>query len=61
MGRCASTVKREAAGGAFPQGGFADRGCKKKRAPARREPDGKNITVTSENGVTEFTFTLTIA
>ena len=58
MGRCASTVKREAAGGAFPQGGFADRGCKKKRAPARV---GKNVTVTSENGVTEFTFTLTIA
>ena len=30
-------------------------------SPPGRSPDGTNIAVTSENGVTEFTFTLMLA
>ena len=34
---------------------------KKEQGPQPRQSDGPNISVTSENGVTEFTFTLTLA
>ena len=35
--------------------------AKKQQGPHPRQSDGPNISVTSENGVTEFTFTLTLA
>ncbi|WP_297719769.1 hypothetical protein [Intestinimonas sp.] len=45
----------------MPQAGFIPAEEVKNGAPCRRSRLGRNITVTSEDGLTEFTFTLTLA